>query len=280
MVNTMIQQSRGALANLEQFLRQYDSAIIAYSGGVDSAVVMAVAVRVLGLRALACIGVSPSYPQRERMAALALAEEIGATVQIVETAELVNPDYATNSGDRCYHCKNELYKQLSRIARARHYAVILDGNNASDATDDRPGRRAAHEHGVVSPLASLGIAKPQVRLLAKELALSVWDKPATPCLSSRVPHGVPIMPEILKKIENAENVLAHLGFKEFRVRHHGDIARVEVPVDDMLRAVEMHEQIALGIERAGYKFAALDLIGFRSGSLHAATVAYSDRQAE
>ncbi len=267
-----------SLQKLEQLLRKYDGAVIAYSGGVDSAVVMAAATRVLGARALACIGVSPSYPDREKTAALAVAKSVGAVVRIVPTREENNPNYAANSANRCYYCKTELYENLAAIAREQKYAVILDGNNASDATEDRPGWRAAREHGVVSPLASLGLTKPVVRMLAREMGLTVWDKPATPCLSSRVPHGVPIVPGLLKRIEAAENVLAALGFKEFRVRHHGDVARVELPVDDMGRAMALRQQIVLGIQQTGYIFVSLDLSGFRSGALHEATKASQEPQ--
>ncbi|MGC9260998.1 MAG: ATP-dependent sacrificial sulfur transferase LarE [Phycisphaerae bacterium] len=264
-------QARECLQKLEDFLRQYESAVIAYSGGVDSAVVMAAATRVLGTRALACIGVSPSYPEREKTAALTLAKSVGAVVRLVRTCEQNNPNYTANAPNRCYYCKTELYENLASIAREQRYAVILDGSNASDQSDDRPGWRAAREHGVVSPLASLGFTKPLVRALAREMDLQVWDKPATPCLSSRVPHGVPIVPGLLARIEAAEDVLAGLGFKEFRVRHHGDVARVEVPVDDMSRAIILRQQIVSGIQQAGYTFVSLDLSGFRSGALHAAT---------
>ena len=260
-----------SLQKLEQLLRKYDGAVIAYSGGVDSSVVMAAATRVLGARALACIGVSPSYPEREKTAALTLAKSVGALVRLVRTREQNNPNYTANAPNRCYYCKTELYENLASIAREQRYAVILDGSNASDQSDDRPGWRAAREHGVVSPLASLGFTKPLVRALAREMDLQVWDKPATPCLSSRVPHGVPIVPGLLARIEAAENVLAGLGFKEFRVRHHGDVARVEVPVDDMSRAIILRQQIVSGIQQAGYTFVSLDLSGFRSGALHAAT---------
>ncbi|MDA8376434.1 MAG: ATP-dependent sacrificial sulfur transferase LarE [Planctomycetia bacterium] len=264
-------QAQEALEKLEEFLRQYESAVIAYSGGVDSAVVMAAATRVLGTRALACIGVSPSYPTREKKAALALAKSVGAVVRLVQTREQNNPNYAANPVNRCYYCKTELYKDLASIAREQRYAVILDGNNASDETEDRPGRKAAREYGVISPLASLGYTKPMVRLLALEMGLNVWDKPATPCLSSRVPHGVPIVPGLLARIEAAENVLAGLGFKEFRVRHHGDVARVELPTDDMRRAMALRHKIVQGIQLAGYKFVTLDLSGFKTGALHTAT---------
>ena len=273
-------QTQEKLKELEEFLRRYESALIAYSGGVDSTVVMAAAVGVLGRRALACIGISASYPERERTAALALAKSIGAPVRIVQTHEQDDPHYSANPFDRCYYCKSELYERLSRIAREKRYSVILDGNNAGDRTDDRPGWRAARERGVVSPLAHLGIGKPQVRLLARELGLSVWDKPATPCLSSRVPHGVPIVPELLKRIEKAEDVLAELGFVEFRVRHHGDVARVELGAKEMIRALELQKQIVSGIQRAGYQFVTLDLSGFRSGALHAAAATEQVRRTD
>ena len=262
-------QTSETLERLRQFLRQYESALVAYSGGVDSAVVLAVAGQVLGSRVLACIGVSASYPRRERVAAVELARQLGVAIRIVETTEQEDPNYTANPANRCYYCKSRLYADLAALARQEHYAVVLDGNNASDQTDDRPGGRAGREHGVVSPLAALGITKPLVRLLARHLGLDVWDKPATPCLSSRVPHGVPIVPGLLERIEQAEDTLVALGFTEFRVRHHGELARVELPEKDLPRALELRGPIVAGIERAGYKFVTLDLTGFCSGKLHA-----------
>jgi uncharacterized protein len=254
-------------------MRQHPSVLVAYSGGVDSALVLAVAHRVLGDKALGAIGVSPSYAKRELESALAVAAEMGAPVRVIDTQEHLDPNYIANPTNRCYFCKTELYNQLLKLARDENFAAIVDGNNASDVGDFRPGWKAAKERDVQSPLADLGIDKEGVRALAKLLGVRVWDKPASPCLSSRVPHGTAISPELLSQIEKAEDVLVALGFKQFRVRHHNDIARVEVPAGDLPRALELREKIVAGISAAGYRFVTLDLAGFKSGGLNGATVA-------
>jgi uncharacterized protein len=262
------------LTNLESWLEKFPSALIAYSGGVDSALVMTLAHRTLhksNRRALACIAVSPSYPERELKSALDFATGIGAQVRIVNTEEHLNPNYAENPHNRCYFCKTELYSRLTKIAQDENFSVILDGNNATDLAGgdgERPGHKAAREHHVRSPLAELNITKDQVRELAKFLNLPVWNKPAMPCTSSRVPHGTPIVPTLLKQIESAESALLAMGFTQLRVRHHGDIARIELPPKDFLRATELHQQITAALKRCGYKFITLDLAGFQSGSLH------------
>ena len=206
------------------------SALVAYSGGVDSALVMVVAHQELGDRALACIGVSPSYPTREMRAAIELAEQLGVPYRQIDTEEHLDPSYAANPVDRCYFCKTELHDQLQAVARAEGWQAVLDGNNASDVGDFRPGMTAAREHGVRSPLLEAGISKEEVRALARHLDLPVWDKPAMACLSSRVPHGVAITPALLRQIEAAEDCLVALGFEQFRVRHHDEIARIELPI--------------------------------------------------
>lgn len=251
-------------------LRSLESALVAYSGGVDSALVMAVAHQELGERSLACIGVSPSYPTREMRAAIRLAETMGVPYRLVDTQEHLDPGYTANLADRCYFCKTELHDQLQAIAQAEGWAAIVDGNNASDLGDYRPGMAAAREHGVRSPLLEAGITKAEVRELAQALGLPVWDKPAMACLSSRVPHGTPITPELLRQIENAEDVLVDLGFSQFRVRHHGDIARIELPADNLAEALDRREAIVDGVRAAGYRFVTLDLAGFHSGSLNGA----------
>lgn len=263
------------LEKLHAWCQQFPSLLTAYSGGVDSALVMAVAHQALGDKALACIGVSPSYPQRELDGALTLAQTLGAKVRIVHTFEHQDPNYAANPSNRCYFCKSELYTRLQSIAQEEHFAAIADGNNATDAlATDRPGGLAAREKNVRSPLAELGLTKDHVRQLALELNLGVWNKPAAPCLSSRVPHGTPILPGLLQKIEKAENALHALGFTTFRVRHHNDIARIELPHEDFPKALELHKEITAALKSpagGAYKFITLDLAGFTSGSLHAAT---------
>ena len=256
------------VACLRQWIGRFDSAIVAYSGGVDSAVVLAAAHAQLGDRALGCIAVSPSLAGRELDSALALAQRLGARHERIATSEHLDPRYAANPANRCYFCKSHLYAQLSEVARREGAAVILDGTNASDLSDVRPGRVAAAEHGVRSPLAELNFSKRMVRLLARELNLPVSEKPSSPCLASRVPTGVAVTPELLHRIEQAEDVLAALGFSDVRVRHHGDVARIEVPPADFAAVIANRTAIVEGVRAAGYKFVSLDLAGLRSGSLH------------
>jgi uncharacterized protein len=258
------------VATLRSILASFDSVLVAYSGGVDSALVMAVAHEQLGARALACIGISPSYPTREMRDAVKLAESAGVPYRLVDTLEYLDPNYAANPTNRCYFCKSELHDKLHAIAAAEGWAQVVDGNNASDVGDFRPGMQAARERGVRSPLLEAGITKAEVRAIAHDLGLSVWDKPAMACLSSRVPHGVAITPALLRQIEEAEDVLVALGFTQFRVRHHDEIARIELPAEDFARAIEQHATLVKGVTAAGYRFVTLDLAGFRSGSLNGA----------
>jgi pyridinium-3,5-biscarboxylic acid mononucleotide sulfurtransferase len=266
------EELREKLQRLRELIRSFGSALIAYSGGVDSALVMTIAHQELGQRALACIGVSPSYPAREMRDAVTLAEQLGVPYRLIETREHLDANYAANPSNRCYFCKSELHDRLKHLAAAEGWAVVLDGNNASDIGDDRPGMAAARERGVRSPLLELGITKTDVRAIARQLNLPVWDKPAMPCLSSRVPHGVAITPQLLRQIEAAEDALIALGFAQMRVRHHGDIARIELPPDQLPRAIQLRQQIVQAITAAGYRHVTLDLAGFRSGSLHQLTV--------
>jgi uncharacterized protein len=258
------------LSSLREILRGYGSVLVAYSGGVDSALVTVVAYQELGDLALACIGVSPSYPTREMREAVKLVDSIGVPYRIVETEEHLDPYYAANPVNRCYYCKAELHDRLQQIAATDRWAVVADGNNVSDLGDFRPGAGAARERGVHSPLQEVGITKSEIRQIALSLGMPVWDKPAMACLSSRVPHGTSITPELLRQIEAAEDVLVALGFRQFRVRHHGEIARIEIPKEDFEQAIAKSEEITRGVVDAGYKFATLDLSGFRSGSLNGA----------
>jgi uncharacterized protein len=261
---------RERLELLRAELRRHARVVVAYSGGVDSSVLLAVAHEQLGESALGVIGVSDSYASRELTLALEQATRIGARVETVTTGELADPVFASNPADRCYHCKRELFSQLALVAARERCDVVIDGTIADDLADYRPGRRAAAEGDVHSPLAELGFSKADVRAVADALGLASAAKPASPCLASRIPYGTQITRDNLSQVERGEALLRELGFAELRVRHHGDTARIEVPLADLARlaAPGVREQVVLGLKALGYRFISLDLEGLRSGSLN------------
>lgn len=255
---------------------------VAYSGGVDSALLLALAVRTLGPDdVVALLGVSPSLARSERARAHETAAFIGARVVEVETHEGENPDYVRNGVDRCFFCKDELFTRISdEIVSAHELAAVAYGENADDARrPDRPGSQAATNHRVLRPLSAVGLTKAQVRLVARALALPVADKPAAPCLASRIPHGEAVTPEKLRQVERAEEVLRELGFSDGRVRHHGDIARIELPTAEIARAGEegVREALDAGIREAGFRFVVVDLRGIQSGAFTLPLLAVGSR---
>ena len=259
-------------AALDTRLASLGSVLVAYSGGVDSAFLAITAARVLGRSALCVTADSPSYPDRHREIALDTARAFALQHEIIRTAEVERAEYRANPANRCYYCKHELYTHLSRLARTRGYAAVVDGSNADDRGDYRPGRQAAREFGVLSPLDEAGLTKAEIRELARRAGLATWDEPASACLSSRIPYHSEVTPEKLRMIEAAERVLRTLGFRVFRVRHHDAIARLELGRDEIAHALEpaVAERIDHELRALGYAHVTVDLRGYRLGSLNEA----------
>ena len=269
-MSDVTEQVAERLAELEAMVKPYGSALVAFSGGVDSSLALAVAARALPEgKVLAVTSNNETYLPSELDLASGFADSLGVEHLVVDTRELDNPDYAKNPTNRCYFCKSTLYSDLDALAKERGYACVIDGANKDDEGDYRPGRKAARELGVLSLLSQAGVGKDEVRALAKHLGLPSWDKPALACLSSRFPYGQEITPEKLRQVTLAEEFLRAEGFRQVRVRHHGNIARLEVGPQELERAFEMREEISTELRDAGFLYVTLDLGGYKSGSLNA-----------
>jgi pyridinium-3,5-biscarboxylic acid mononucleotide sulfurtransferase len=255
---------------LREIFRELDSVIVAYSGGVDSSYVAYVANAELGPRAVCITGQSASLPEYQRAEIDQVVKKFGFQHEIIQTEELENPGYRANNPDRCFFCKDELYTKLESVARTRGIKSIVDGSTVDDLGDYRPGRRAASQHAVRSPLIEAGLTKIEVRELSRQVTLPTWDKPASPCLSSRIAYGTTVTIERLSKVDRGEEILREFGFREFRVRHHDQLVRIEIAPAEMDRVLrkDLIAELARRFRELGFKYVTLDLEGFRSGSMN------------
>jgi uncharacterized protein len=258
------------LRTLEAQLGALPSVMVAYSGGVDSAFLAATAHRMLGSKMLAVIADSASLARRDFEAASDFARSLGMPLKVVATEELDRPEYQRNDANRCFHCKDELFATMEALGAELGFACIAYGMNADDTRDFRPGQRAAEQHKVIAPLADAGLNKMEIRGLARAAGYTLWDRPAAPCLSSRVEYGRAVTREVLDQVERAEESLRALGFRELRVRHHGELARVEIARNELPRALsmEMFDAISTALRKAGFQYVTIDTTGFRSGSMN------------
>ena len=265
MNNPIVKEER-----LREIFRELESVVVAYSGGVDSSYVAYIANAELGPRAVCITGQSASLPAYQRAEIDRVVEKFGFQHEIIQTEELENPGYSANNPDRCFFCKDELYTKLESVARGRGIQNIVDGSTVDDLGDYRPGRRAATQHAVRSPLIEVGLSKTEVRELSRRATLPTWDKPASPCLSSRIAYGTTVTIERLSKVDRGEEILREFGFREFRVRHHDQLVRIEIAPAEMDRVLrkDLIDELARRFRQLGFKYVTLDLEGFRSGSMN------------